>query len=376
MSSKSALDTFRHALNQIENGKSLSRSEASAALSAVMDQPTQEPAPISPELLAGFLKGLKVKGESVSEVAGFLDAISARAVRVPWKSDHCIDVCGTGGDGSQSFNVSTTVALVLAACGLPVAKHGNRSVSSRSGSFDVLEALGIAAHNTPQVAVHALERFGIAFLFAPSYHPILKIFGPTRKQLGVATVFNIMGPLLNPVTAVKQQLIGVYEPRLLDLVSQVAKERGLSRAIVVHGLWANEQNAEPKYRGLDEISRTGPSQYRWLKNTQIESGELAPADFGLETLRSSNALRGGSAQENAQIIEGIFQGNADGEMKSKREVVLMNAAASLVLAEKANSWKEGMDIAAHAIDSGKCRELVTQLRAFDPSQAQGQARSQ
>jgi anthranilate phosphoribosyltransferase len=256
-----------------------------------------------------------------------------------------MDVCGTGGDGSGTFNVSTTVAFVVAAAGVPVAKHGNRSVSSRSGSSDVLERLGIRLDTTPEGAARSIVEKGLGFLFAPSFHPGLARLAPIRKSLGVYTVFNALGPLLNPVDT-DSQLIGVYRPELLALLAEVLRERGMREAMIVHG------QAGPGV-GLDEISISGPTQVAHLKKGAIRFYTVTPEDFGLSPAPMTAGL-GGNAEDNAEILRNILRG----EKGTRRDLVLINAAAALVVAGKAADFREGVSKAAVAIDSGRALELL------------------
>ena len=337
---KNVEPAFLDAVSSLLEQRSLTRLQACDALGAIIDRP------VTAEQVALFLTALKMKIESVDEILGFLDCLQHRSISVRLGRDDLIDVCGTGGDSSGSFNVSTTVSLVLAASGQCVVKHGNRSISSRSGSFDLIEELGIPFDSTPELVQNSIEQFGIAFLFAPAFHPALKSLGLIRKNLGVATVLNLLGPLLNPVVDIKRQIVGVYKKSLLENVASVLQSRGSIEALVVHG-----------QDGLDELTLGSTSYVCHLKNGQIRSYELIPEDFGLTPAHKS-ALRGGSPRENAEILFRIF----DGEVGPRRDVTLLNAAAALLVGGRARDFKEGVAQAQQAIDSGQAKTLLNRLR--------------
>jgi anthranilate phosphoribosyltransferase len=328
------------ALNPLLEGTSLSREQAREAMAQI----TSGNAP--PEQVGAMLAALRIKGETVEEILGFLDCLQAQAVPLSLQRDDLIDVCGTGGDGSGTFNISTAVAFTVAAAGQPVAKHGNRSVSSRSGSFDVLEALGVRYESDPQRAAKAIETHGLGLLFAPAFHPALKGLAPLRKGLGVYTVFNALGPLLNPAR-VKRQLIGVYQPSLVKKTAEVLKQSGAVEAMVVHS-----------DDGLDELSLSAPSQVAHLRDGRIDSYTVRAEEVGLSSAPLS-ALRGAGPKENADILLAVLQG-ARGP---HRDVVLLNAAAALKVGGKASTLKAGVEQAAEAIDSGRARALLKEMGA-------------
>jgi anthranilate phosphoribosyltransferase len=326
------------ALNTLLEGKSLSREQAAQTMSCLLDGSR------APEQIGAFLFALRLKQETVDEISGFVDCLHKKAISVPLKRNDVMDVCGTGGDGCETFNVSTAVTFVLAAAGQPVAKHGNRSVSSRSGSFDVLEAFGLSFDSDPLKVAHSLEQHGVGLLFAPAFHPSLKAISAIRKNLGVYTVFNALGPLLNPAR-VKRQLIGVYSPALLKKMALVLQSQGTDEAMVVHGR-----------DGLDEISLSGPTDVAHLKNGDIYQYTIRPEDFGLSPAPLS-AIKGGNAQENARTILDILKG----EKGPKRDMILLNTAAALCVGGKAGDFKEGVDRASDAIDSGKALDLIRKM---------------
>lgn len=328
------------ALETILAGGTLSRDEARAAMHAML-----EPG-LPSERVGAFLAVLRLRGEAVEEIVGFVEALRERAVASARPRPECLDVCGTGGDGLGTFNVSTTVAFVVAACGQPIAKHGNRAVSSRSGSFDVLDALGVGYASDPEGVDAQIDRFGLAFMFAPAFHPTLKALAQVRKNLGVYTVFNMLGPLLNPVGA-RRQLIGVFRDSALKLVADALGHLGTDSAWVVRG-----------HDGLDEISVTGPTTVLRVTATGVDHATMSPEDAGLA--RSPIAsLKGGDAKENAAILVRIL----DGEGGGPRDVVLLNAAAALQVSGKARDLSSGVAMAREAIDSGRARDLLKRMQA-------------
>jgi anthranilate phosphoribosyltransferase len=329
-----------NAMNALLEGKSLSRAQAEQLMEKLVD------GSVSAEQIGAFLIALRLKEESVEEIAGFVDCLRKRAVAVDHDCVELMDVCGTGGDASGSFNVSTTVAFVVAAAGQPIAKHGNRSVSSRSGSFDVLEALGLRFESDPKLVVRSIQEFKLGLFFAPAFHPSLKTLGAVRKNLGVYTVFNALGPLLNPAR-VKRQLIGVYSPVLLEKMANVLKSQGAEEAMIVRG-----------EDGLDELSLSGPTKVAHLKGGVIKTYTVHPEDFGLE-VAPLEALKGGDAKENARILLEILGGDAG----PRRDIVLFNAGAALAVGGKAKDIQGGIEEARAAIDSGRALQLVKDMGA-------------
>jgi anthranilate phosphoribosyltransferase len=331
-------EVVRAALAAVVEGKRLSMDEARAAMGAVMDgEATQAQ-------LAALLVALRMRGETVEELAGFAAAMRERVLRVD-APENSIDTCGTGGDGSGTINISTTAALVVAAAGVPVAKHGNRAITSKSGSADVLEALGVRTDLGPQEAAEALRTDGFAFLIATAYHPAMKHAGPTRREIGVRTAFNLLGPITNPAGA-RRQVVGVGDPAAAPRIAAVLQLLGAERALVVHGT------------GLDELPLDGTGVLYDVTPAGVTRHEVVAADLGL-TAAPVSALAGGTALENAAAVEAIL-GGATGPF---RDVVLLNAAAAFVAAGRAADLRAGIDMAAASIDSGGAKRLLGRLRA-------------
>jgi anthranilate phosphoribosyltransferase len=331
-------ELVRAALNTIVDGDRLSMEEAHGAMGAVMDGEA------TPAQLAAFLMGLRMRGETVDELAGFAAAMRDRVVRVD-APDGAIDVVGTGGDGSGTFNISTTAALVAAAAGVPVAKHGNRAMTSKSGSADVLDALGIRIDHDAASAGVALREHGFAFLFAPNFHPAMRHAGPTRREIGVRTAFNLLGPLTNPA-GTRRQLLGVADESIAARMAEVVARLGTDRTFVIHG------------DGVDELPLDG-SGVAWIVNgTSIERHAIDAAALGFKRAATSR-LAGGTADENARLTESVLRG----EPGSRRDVVLLNAAAALLVAGAVGQMEEGIERAALTIDAGLGAELLETLRA-------------
>lgn len=330
-------DLVRAAIAQVMRGRSLNAAEAHLAMGSVMDgEATQAQ-------LAGLLLVLRMRGETVDELTGFAQAMRERVIAVEAPIG-AVDTCGTGGDGASTFNISTGAALVVAAAGVPVAKHGNRAVTSASGSADVLEALGIAVDLGPADAAHAIRRHGFAFLFAPAYHPAMRHAGPVRRELGTPTAFNLLGPMTNPA-GVRRQVIGVADPTAAAKVAHVLHRLGAERALVVHG------------DGIDELPLDGSGVIYDVSPLGVRRRRLDSAALGLRRADSAE-LRGGDAARNAQIIESVL----DGAPGAARDAVLLNAGAALVAAGRARRLREGVRLAAVTIDSGKTQTLLARLR--------------
>ena len=327
-------------LDTIGKGESLDREKSFLLMTHLME----EDVPV--EQVAKLLLVLRTKKETVDELDGFSDALLKKsAFQSDLEYPLLLDVCGTGGDGAGTFNVSTAVAFVVASLGVPVAKHGNRGVSSRSGSADVLECLRIESDASSAKVQDSLRSHNLSFLFAPHFYPVLAKFGPIRKSLGVYTFFNLLGPILNPAP-LTHQLMGVYDVNLLEKTAQVLKRKGRKKAFLVNG-----------EGGLDELSLQGESRIVSLKNGSIGTLTVTPEEFGLERA-SLSEVKGGSPEENAQILESIFRG----EKSAKRDLVLLNAAAALVLTEKVNTFSEGVSLAASALDTGETFNLLNRMR--------------
>jgi anthranilate phosphoribosyltransferase len=339
---------FAGLLDKLQRREDLTVDEAAGAMAEIMEGRAQ------PSNIAALLVGLSMKGERPSEIVGLARTMRARATRLPFEGGppEVFDTCGTGGDGAETFNVSTAAALVVAACGVRVAKHGNRSVSSRCGSADVFEALGVKIDGTPDVAVRCLQGAGIAFLFAPTFHPSMRHAGPTRKELGIRTAFNLLGPLTNPAGA-SRQLVGVPRPELTELVARSLGLLGTVRAWVVHGA-----------DGLDELSTTGYSKVSEYRDGAVNTFYLHPSEIGIPKAARA-ALRGGDAATNAGIIRAVLDGRAG----APRDIVLYNAGASLLIAGRAATLAEGMAMAADAVDAGRARDVLARLAALSQGEA-------
>jgi anthranilate phosphoribosyltransferase len=329
---------FSALIEKLGRREDLTTDEAAEAMAVIMRGDA------APAQIAGLLVGLTMKGERPSELVGLARTMRAQAVTLSQPVTDVFDTCGTGGDRSGTFNISTAAALVVAACGLPVAKHGNRSVSSRCGSADVLEALGVKVSAAPDVVERCLRDVGIAFFFAPTFHPAMRHAAQARKDLGVRTAFNLLGPLTNPARAARQ-IVGVPRPELTELLARALLLLGSLRAWVVHGA-----------DGLDELSTTGYTKVSECRDGAVQTFYVHPADYGLAKT-SLEALRGGDAPENAQRIRDIL----DGVKGPTRNIVLLNAGAALFIAGRAESVRTGTLTAAEAIDSGKARTVLTRL---------------
>jgi anthranilate phosphoribosyltransferase len=341
------------ALHKVANHRfSLSRDEARDVMSEVLRGEATD------AQIAALLVALHMKGETVEEIVGFAQAIRAAAVPLLTEDgealdisgtgrDALVDTCGTGGDTSGTFNISTAVALVIAGAGVRVAKHGNRSISSQCGSADVMQALGVNINLPSGRLAACLRETGIAFLFAPAMHTAMKYVQPARRQLHLRTVFNLLGPLTNPAHA-SAQVVGVYSVELVEKLAEVLSELGVRRALVVHGR-----------DGLDEITISGPSEVAEVRNGAVHVYEVEPEDFGLQRAPLSE-IAGGDAEQNAAIIRAIL----DGERSCRRDVVLLNAAAALVAAGHAERIGDAVPLAAYAIDSGHARQRLQLLVEF------------
>lgn len=329
------------AIEQIIRGQHLNREVARQAMGEIMDGVA------TPAQIGAFLASLRLKGEQAEEIIGFAEAMRARSLSFPvqTQAENLVDTCGTGGDGSHTFNISTAAAIVAAAGGVKVAKHGNRAVSSKSGSADVLEALQIPISLSPQAAADCLSATNLCFLFAQTYHQAMKHAAGPRKELGIRTVFNLLGPLTNPAKA-KRQLLGVYDAALLPVIAEVLHALGVERALVVAG-----------EDGLDELTVTGASLVAELRDGQITQYSIKPMDMGLSTY-DIVALAGGDANMNATIIREVFAGKRG----ATRDIVLLNAGAILYLAEQTETIEAGVQRAAELIDTGEVTRKLEQIR--------------
>ena len=331
-------ELVRIALATIVEGGSLSMDEAHGAMGAVMDGEA------TPAQLAAMLMGLRMRGETVDELAGFALAMRERVLRVE-APDGAIDVVGTGGDGSGTFNISTTAALVAAAAGVPVAKHGNRAMTSRAGSADVLDALGVRIDHDAASAGQALRDIGFAFLFAQNFHPAMKYAGPTRKEIGVRTAFNLLGPLTNPA-GTRRQLLGVGDGSIAARMAEVVRRLGTERTFVIHG------------DGVDELPLDGSGVAYIVTGDRVERHVIDAAALGLKRAATTR-LSGGTPDENARMTEAVLHG----EPGTRRDVVLLNAGAALLVAGTVGQMEEGIERAALTIDAGLGVELLESLRA-------------
>jgi anthranilate phosphoribosyltransferase len=346
------------AVRTLVERRDLSRLEAAAAMEAIMSGAATN------AQIAAFLTGLRMKGETVEELIGFAQVMRQKVVRIRTRGDEVaaltgtdremlIDTCGTGGDATGTFNVSTATAFVVAGAGLRVAKHGNRSVSSLCGSADVVEALGINLELSSQKVARCVDEVGVGFLYAPLLHTAMKHVMPARREMGIRTVFNVLGPLTNPAGA-NAQIIGVYAASLTEPLARVLAELGTIRAFVVHGA-----------DNLDEISNTGESRVSEVREGMVQTFTVRPEDFGMP--RASIAdLRGGDREQNAQIIRALL----DGEPGPRRDIVLMNAAAALVAGGRARDLKEGVALAGRSIDGGAARDKLQTLISLSQRLAQ------
>jgi anthranilate phosphoribosyltransferase len=335
----------REALARVVDKRDLTADEMARVVGKIMD------GEVSPALIAGLLVGLRMKGETVGEIVGAARAMRARMVRVPFEAPVIVDTCGTGGDNSQSVNISTLASFIVAGCGVVVAKHGNRAQSSRSGSHDVLEALGLDAAPSPDVAARCLREAKLAFLFAPAHHGATKHAAGPRKELGVRTIFNLLGPLTNPGGA-RYHVNGVFAKDRCELLARAHGVLGSQRALVIHGA-----------PGLDEFAPTGTTHVAELKDGAVRSYEVTPADFGLPP-SDPIGLLGGSPEFNALVINEVLYGVPQHE--AVRTVALMTAAAALYVVGEAADLRAGAQRAAAALSSGAARAVLDSLRELTP----------
>ena len=326
----------------VADGETLSREDAAAAFDVMMSGEA------TPTQIGGLLMALRVRGETVDEIVGAVSTMRAKMVRVDAPAD-AIDIVGTGGDGVGTYNVSTCAAFVTAACGVPVAKHGNRALSSKSGTADALEALGIHLSPDPERIAACVREAGLGFMFAPNHHAAMRHVGPSRVELATRTVFNLLGPLSNPA-GVTRQLVGVFAPRWVEPLAHVLRDLGTQRAWIVHG------------SGLDELSICGPTQVAELRDGRVRSFEVSPHDAGLPT-HELEAILGGDAAHNAKALRGVLEGARN----AYRDIVVLNAAAALLVADKVDDLATGARRAEAAIDDG--RALGTLERLVETSNA-------
>ena len=330
-------DEFKALIGKAANGATLSREEAARGFQTMMSGEA------TPSQMGALLMALRVRGETVEEITGAVSAMREKMLRVRAPAE-AVDVVGTGGDASGSFNISTCAALIVAGAGVPVAKHGNRALSSRSGAADVLSALGVNIELAPEGVSRCIEQAGIGFMFAPAHHPAMKNVGPTRVELGTRTIFNLLGPLSNPA-GVKRQMVGVFSRHWIEPLALVLKNLGSQCVWVVHGS-----------DGLDEITTAGTTYVAALQDGQVRTFEITPEEAGLQRVKP-DALRGGGADENARALSDVLKG-AKGAF---RDVAVLNAAAGLMVAGRAKDLKMAVALAQKSIDSGEAEGRLQRL---------------
>jgi len=328
-------------IRKVVEGQALLPHEASAAMREIMSGQA------TPVQIASFLVAMRMKGETVAEVTEFARVMREHALPVRASRRPLVDTCGTGGDAIKTFNVSTAAAFVAAGAGVAIAKHGNRSVTSRCGSADVLEALRIRFDLPPELVARCVEEVGIGFMFAPAYHPAMKYAAPVRREMGLRTVFNALGPLTNPAGA-ESQVLGVYAPELTELHAGVLRNLGSRRAYVVHGAG-----------GLDEFSTIGETRVTELRDGEVRTYSLSPEEVGLKRA-SAEDIEGGTPEENARLLVEVLEGKRG----PAREIVLLNAAAAIAAGEKADSLRYAIPIAAESLDSGAALDKLRRLQAM------------
>jgi anthranilate phosphoribosyltransferase len=332
---------IQSAISELMDGRDLSQEDAREVMNSIMAGEA------TPAQIGAFLVALRIKGETADEIAGCAEAMREHVLVVRPARTDLVDTAGTGGDGARTFNISTAAALVAAAAGAGVAKHGNRAVSSSSGSADVLEALGFNLELPPETIARSIDELGFGFLFAPTHHPAMRHAAPVRRELATRTVFNVLGPLTNPAGA-RAQVVGVYAPELVPTIADVLARLGAERAFVVHGA-----------AGVDELSPAGPNLVCEVANGQVRRREIDPLDLGIDRC-APEELGGGDPADNAETIRSIFSGAEGG----KRDAVLLNAAGAIAAGGLARDLGEGVGLAREAIDSGAAGERLEALIAF------------
>ncbi|MCX8130167.1 MAG: anthranilate phosphoribosyltransferase [Clostridia bacterium] len=340
---------IKSAIRKLAEGQDLTETEIMEAMNCIMEgEATQAQ-------IGSFITALRIKGESIEEITGCARVMREKADRIQPDVPYYIDTCGTGGDGANTFNISTASAFVAAAGGVVVAKHGNRSISSKCGCADVLEAFGINISLTPEQVKCCIEKVGIGFMFAPAFHKSMKHAAGPRRELGIRTIFNILGPLTNPANA-NGQVLGVFDGRLTEPVANVLLNLGVEKAMIIHG---ND--------GLDEITVADETMVSEVKDGKVTSYRISPEEYGIRRA-AADELKGGDAQHNAKIITDIFSG----EKGARRDIVLLNASAALYIGKLAGSIKDGIELAADIIDSGKAIKKINELREYTQSFVQGE----
>lgn len=332
---------LKYAISKLIDGKNLTEEEIMEAMNCIMEGKATQ------AQIGSFITALRIKGETIEEITGCVKVMSEKAENISPDIDFYIDTCGTGGDGSNTFNISTAAAFVAAAGGVVVAKHGNRAMSSKCGSADILEALGVNISLTPEQVKDCIENIGIGFMFAQAFHKSMKHAAGPRKELGIKTVFNILGPLTNPAKA-KGRLLGVFDERLTEPLVKVLQNLNIERAMVIHGR-----------DGLDEITTTDSTKVSELKNGEVFNYEITPEKFGLKRAHKEE-LTGGDISKNVEIVYSIFKG----EKGPKRDIVVINAAAALYIGKVAETMEQGVKFAEELIDSGKALKKLNELKEY------------
>lgn len=334
---------IQESIKKLAEKRNLAQDETEQAMNEIMEGKATD------AQIAAFLVALRMKGETIDEITACAKIMREKASKISPKANFLVDTCGTGGDGANTFNISTASAFVAAGAGASVAKHGNKSVSSKSGSADVLQALGVNIQLQPKDVEKCIEEIGMGFMFAPLFHPAMKYVMNARKQLGIRTIFNILGPMTNPAGA-KSQIIGVFSPALILDIASAMKNLGSRHVMVVNG------------DGLDEISLSSKTKVCELKNSKIDVYDLNPEDYGFELMPLNDVL-GGAPGENAKIIVEVL----GGKKGPKRDIVLLNSAAALLASDKASSYKDALELAKQSIDSGNALKKLEALRIFTNS---------
>jgi len=337
------MDDFKALIGKVATGATLSREESANAFDRMMSGEA------TPSQMGGLLMGLRLRGETVDEITGAVTTMRAKMQKVAAPPD-AIDVVGTGGDASGSYNISTCAAFIVAGAGIPVAKHGNRALSSKSGAADVLGALGVKIDLRPDEITRCIYEAGIGFMFAPAHHPAMKHVGPTRVELGTRTIFNLLGPLSNPA-GVRRQMVGVFSRQWVEPIANVLKNLGSERALVVHGS-----------DGLDEITTSGPTAVASLEGGKVTTYEIKPEDVGLAVAKPEQ-LRGGDADANAEALRNVLKGKKG----AFRDVAILNAAAAILVSGKAKDLKDGVAIATKSLDSAEAEGKLDRLIAVSNS---------
>ena len=336
---------IKESIQKLVNGADLTHEESTASMKEIMSGKATD------AQIGAFLTALRLKGETAEEITAFTSVMKEYCHRIhPRVKGRLVDTCGTGGDRIKTFNISTTAAFVVAGADIAVAKHGNRSVTSKCGSADVLEKLGLNLSISPEDVEEAIEKVGVGFMFAPAFHPAMKYAIGPRREVGIRTVFNVLGPLTNPADA-NAQLLGVYDPRLTEPLAYALKSLGCEEAMIVHGL-----------DGLDEISTIGKTVISWLRGDEVTTREMAPEDFGVKQAKIED-IKGTTPEESAEITFEILSGSVDAD-DPRREIVQVNGAAAIIAAGKADDFGYGIEVARESIESGAAYRKLKELIEF------------